>query len=462
MRARRISLAAVVAALMAGCVVAVAPAAAAVDKPYSLVLSPSSVASGAQATISARYTNLTSQQQLGSSNLTAPAGFSVLSATVVAPAQGTATVSGSTVQLRSLSLPPGGSVTVSVSVRTPCSAGTFTWSAATKQANNFSGPPGNDLNLEPSQSSMTTTTTGACALRFTTQPRDVQTGSPITGSPLNPSGPPVAVSVVDGAGNPTSAAVPITVGLGASPSGAALSGTKTVTSTNGTASFSNLSVDKPGTYTLVASTSGLASTTSGSFRADQGTAICENNVDCNVDATVTGVVPGTNKAYSSSAQISSPQNTDSSIGDDGGAMRLSFNVDYPLFSCSGYSHVTADREVFTGPERVKFVTSRIGAGLLKAAGRKAASLEVCFVAPYPFSLGPPVASNTSAPVGDLNGDGMIDYKGLLPDCLEVVDLGFLTVLVGPPCVVSRSTNSAGDAIIVYKTPASSVDPAGRY
>lgn len=52
--------------------------------------------------------------------------------------------------------------------------------------------------------------------------------------------------------------------------------------------------------------------------------------------------------------------------------------------------------------------------------------------------------------------------GPLPDCLEVLDLGILTILVGPPCVVSRTTNAAGDAIVTYTVPADPRDPAGRY
>jgi hypothetical protein len=57
----------------------------------------------------------------------------------------------------------------------------------------------------------------------------------------------------------------ITVTLGSNSTGAALGGTKSVPATNGIASFTNLSVDKAGTYTLVASASGAKSVTSSAF-----------------------------------------------------------------------------------------------------------------------------------------------------------------------------------------------------
>lgn len=57
----------------------------------------------------------------------------------------------------------------------------------------------------------------------------------------------------------------ITVALASNSTGAALSGTRTVRASRGTATFGNLSVDKPGTYTLQASASGAESVTSSPF-----------------------------------------------------------------------------------------------------------------------------------------------------------------------------------------------------
>jgi hypothetical protein len=55
------------------------------------------------------------------------------------------------------------------------------------------------------------------------------------------------------------------MGLGTKPPGSKLNGTKTVNAVNGVATFSNLSINKTGTFTLVASATGLSAATSTSF-----------------------------------------------------------------------------------------------------------------------------------------------------------------------------------------------------
>ena len=55
------------------------------------------------------------------------------------------------------------------------------------------------------------------------------------------------------------------MGLASNSTGAALGGTTTVRPTNGIATFSNLSVNAAGTYTLQASADGATSVTSGAF-----------------------------------------------------------------------------------------------------------------------------------------------------------------------------------------------------
>lgn len=63
----------------------------------------------------------------------------------------------------------------------------------------------------------------------------------------------------------------ITVALASNPTGAGLSGTKTVRASNGVATFGDLSVDRPGTYRLQAIASG-SSVTSASFTITTATA----------------------------------------------------------------------------------------------------------------------------------------------------------------------------------------------
>lgn len=57
----------------------------------------------------------------------------------------------------------------------------------------------------------------------------------------------------------------VSVALASNSTGAGLSGTTTVRATDGVATFRNLSIDRPGTYTLRASASGAAAVTSDPF-----------------------------------------------------------------------------------------------------------------------------------------------------------------------------------------------------
>ena len=95
----------------------------------------------------------------------------------------------------------------------------------------------------------------AAKLEFLVQPSNAGTGIPIS--------PAVQVAIQDAAGNLVSAAAnPITLAL---TSGTGLQGTLTVTPKNGVATFSNLSVSAPGSYTLSATSPGLTAATSAGF-----------------------------------------------------------------------------------------------------------------------------------------------------------------------------------------------------
>ncbi|HXG97581.1 MAG TPA: hypothetical protein VNJ06_10790 [Gemmatimonadales bacterium] len=99
---------------------------------------------------------------------------------------------------------------------------------------------------------------GAAVLDFFVQPNTANVGQVIS--------PPVEVLVRDSLGSIDSAfTASITMGLASNSTGAALGGTTTVRPTNGIATFSNLSVNAAGTYTLQASADGATSVTSGAF-----------------------------------------------------------------------------------------------------------------------------------------------------------------------------------------------------
>jgi hypothetical protein len=101
-------------------------------------------------------------------------------------------------------------------------------------------------------------------LVFTTQPTNVAAGAAI---------PAVVVTAQDAQGNTTPAFVgAVVVAIGTNPASGTLSGTKTVNAVAGLATFSTLSIDKPGTgYTLSATAASVTGTfTSGAFNVTVG------------------------------------------------------------------------------------------------------------------------------------------------------------------------------------------------
>jgi uncharacterized protein YjdB len=92
----------------------------------------------------------------------------------------------------------------------------------------------------------------------------VQPSDGVAGVALSPA---IEVEIQDANGTVVpSARDPVTLAIGTNPGGGTLSGTVTVNAINGVASFSGLSIDKPGTgYTLVATSATLASATSSPF-----------------------------------------------------------------------------------------------------------------------------------------------------------------------------------------------------
>src|SRR5437867_1680401 len=99
----------------------------------------------------------------------------------------------------------------------------------------------------------------ASKLAFTVPPTNAAGAQLIT--------PPVQVTVQDASGNTvTSATDAVTLALGANPGAGTLSGTLTVASVQGIATFNNLRIDRPGSgYTLAASAGGLSGATSVPF-----------------------------------------------------------------------------------------------------------------------------------------------------------------------------------------------------
>jgi hypothetical protein len=114
----------------------------------------------------------------------------------------------------------------------------------------------------------TATASAGAASRLTFSQAPVNSGA---GAIITPA---VRVAIQDAAGNTvTSAMNAVTLAIGANPGGGTLSGTVTVSAVNGIATFSDLSIDKPGSgYTLAAAADGLTGATSPTFDIVPGNA----------------------------------------------------------------------------------------------------------------------------------------------------------------------------------------------
>ena len=319
------------------------PAAAqAATKPYTVVVSPASVAAGSRATFATRVSNPASgKQQVGAVRLTAPSALALVAGSVALSGTGTVAVAGNVVTLNDLSLQPGKSVDLTLSADVPCSSGPLTWAASAKQSNQFNGPPGNDLTLvQPS--SLTTSVTGQCGLRFATQPANARTGEAISTTPYAP-GPAVSVEVVDGDGTRV-AGSNAAVSVSAAGGPGVLTGGGPVSATQGLASFPALALDAVGQYTLVATSPGLTSATSRVFRIDTVATACIENVNCSA----TAATP-TTKVDVTAAQDATAV--------DAGFLTLSFNAGLAI-DCAAYTEASPDTALldFTSANRAKTAT----------------------------------------------------------------------------------------------------------
>lgn len=450
-------------------------------KPYSVVVSnadgstPATLSAGTQGTVKATYTNLNSQQQLGSSDLAVPAGLRVVSA-AVAP-QGSASVAGNVVRLRNLNLAPGAAATVTIGLVPDCTPATYYWTAPlTKQANNFNGPPGNDLNLDLGASDLRTVVTGACALRFLAQPANARVTQTITSAPYDPTAAPVTVELVGGGGEriPTTG-LPVTVAIGSNPGGGTLAGTKTAETSAGVATFSSLSIDAAGAgYTLYATSPGASPTTSTPFSIADVAVVCAEDVDCSGSLSL----KQTDQSLGgrSSVDVTAVEGPADDV--DAGFLTISLRDGGPL-DCSGYTELTAATDVvvvdYTALDRAKTVVATIDKRVMNAVSNNgAAFLESCFGAPFTFPTKPgtPLEVNAAYVPGPYPAP---EYKGLLPDCGGSAQLddpgapgvsGALVGDAGPPCVVKRNKTGSGNGVITTVWPSGrSVgfgDPRGRY
>jgi hypothetical protein len=131
-------------------------------KCFAVTVSPSNPAAGASPSFAFKITNEASTQQLGSVQISAPAGFAITGASV---ASGTASFTSSSALFQNLSLAPSSTTKLTVSATLPCGSGSYQWGIEAKQSNNFNGT-GNDFQLDPNSagnlSGTFTGSTGSC------------------------------------------------------------------------------------------------------------------------------------------------------------------------------------------------------------------------------------------------------------------------------------------------------------
>ncbi len=445
-------------AALAATLLSAAPASATAFKPYSIVIcapgetctAPPSASSAVGSaivppsagdqTMTATLTNenkLGTGKQVGSANLTPPAGFTVNSATYPECSTCTATIVGNVVELRNLNLIPGATVVLSMSVSTPSSGYTTTsapaspWTIVAKQCNDFNGA-GNDLTVDASTSTLTTV---LGELQFNTEPADASLTAPISTGPYGTGGP-ITVGAADLSGNPitwfagtvTIALNPQSGDLGGDDSAAAGSG--------GVASFGDLTVGATGyNYALLASSPNVGGGTSSTFNVyGQGTATSCGSGGCNGSLTQTGSTSQTTQVLSRSISGELTIALDNGVGYWTGA---------PIFGdCGNYTPMGPDTATLelAGGNAPETVADTISMWVSRNWGFQTlvANQQMCFAATNDFvsKSGNPLNNNLAYPA--TLPDGQQGFVGLLSDCSAVSS-------TTEPCITIR-TGSCKDQI----------------
>jgi hypothetical protein len=433
----RVSIGVLAASLLAAATLA-APAAGSASagtcppsgKCFAVTVSPASPAAGATTSFAFTVTNEAATQQLGSVQISAPAGF------VITGAPGSKSFTPSSALFINLGLnPPATTTTLTVNAIPACSIGSYQWGIKAKQSNDFSGT-GNDFQLDPaSAGNLAGSVAGSCSLAFTSdgEPADTAVNAVIT-SAVGSQGGPVKVEVLDGSGQlATGSAAAITVAIGSNPGAGSLSGTLTVKASGGIASFSDLSINQQGDgYTLTATSPGITPGASNSFNIPGSV-----QSSCSTPCTVSSSTATTSATVTATSAIPPGDFLTVGVGGvdyacAGTYTRVSDPVSFNVLSPSGVALSSAR---FT-------VTLDINKSAVLTSGRTGASQwQICYASQQPFNTLPDTSG--TAVIG-----GVSYQTGLLPDCSKAQ---------GAPCVQARHKDMAGDVIVTFLA---SGDPIG--
>lgn len=400
-----------------------------VKHSYTVNISPASVPAGKSTTLDVALANTSSPGgSLSSAELLPPLGFRVVHASLPSGATGHVHVILNIVVLDHLSVAPGSTLHLSVTVAAPPKCHTFfnRWLSDANTGGLFS----QDLRLDLAHSSLTTDVTcvTATGLKFDTQPNDTVVSDEITGNQYDTGGPPVTVDIVDAGGNLVDSSAPVTIALGNNPADATLGGTLTQNAVHGVATFNDLTLDKPDNgYTLTASSSGLASDKSTSFDENNNADLCPADGCTSTLSTANTSISllvgaGTGDTFvTESVDVGTPQN------DNEGCAR------YEPRSPDWYEFIVGDSD------RSKNVTWDVN-------DASSDGFQVCYGAPYEFQvLDPTTGELGPAPEGTLP-DGTSGFVGLLASC-EDIDGG------NSPCIESISSPDEGGTRAIVDIPA---------
>ncbi|UTI64271.1 hypothetical protein NBH00_23390 [Paraconexibacter antarcticus] len=405
-------------------------------KTFKAVITPASVPAGSTSAITATVTNNSDPQGVGSANLTVPSGWTALSATTT---KGTATIAGQVVQLRNLALAPGQSAAVTMATRVPCGSTPGLYTIVAKQANDFNGT-GNDVALDTAGSDLSIDRSGACGLRFVTQPpSDIGSGDPFTTS----------VEFVDGSGNrATAVSAPVSL----SATGATLSGTTPVSASSGLATFAGMSLTTTADATpatLTASSPGYGSATSTPVTVHGDRTQCVPDVDCIGDEAYNYSYLGQQYTQKLHVVAKAAQPTPQLVVDH-------FYAPDPAAAgpgCSGDDLPAPVYGTFTALGRAVEATQTFDQRLTRPTNLVqdllfGGRLRACIFVPASFQGSTQVTDPRTGKVG---------YQGIAQPCALLGIIPFTT----QPCQTAQGTDAGGNPTVTVAFPAYSTDPNMR-
>jgi hypothetical protein len=283
------------------------------------------------------------------------------------------------------------------------------------------------------------TPSSPCSLVFTPdgQPFGTTVGTTITSSFDSPTAGPVKVEVVDALNQPVTnakASVTIAITSTANPGSGTLSGTKTVNTIGGVASFSDLSINQPGIgYRLTATSPKMNPATSGHFTIWSSIQQCPTR-PCSASASSATTVGTVTTSSADSTQFLGAGIGGSSYSCPGTYQPVSDQLSFDVVSGSGGMGQGGQ---FTA-------VLRIDKSLVQSSGHPgASSWQICYASTSSFT--PRSGSPGTATIGDITFN-----TGLLPDCPNTNPVA--------PCVQARTKDNAGDVIVTFLA---SGDPLGK-